>query len=107
MKTRLRNLWEVLRSTFWLVPALMTLVAAALSFALIALDEAVRDQMLEQAGWVWAGVPEGGRELLSTVAGSMITVAGVVFSITIVALSLASSQFGPRLLGNFIRDTGN
>jgi uncharacterized membrane protein len=107
MKTRLRNLWEVLRSTFWLVPALMTLVAAALSFALIALDEAVRDRVLEQAGWIWAGGPEGARELLSTVAGSMITVAGVVFSITIVALSLASSQFGPRLLGNFIRDTGN
>jgi uncharacterized membrane protein len=107
MKTRLRNLWEVLRSTFWLVPALMTLVAAALSFALIALDQAVRDRVLEQAGWIWAGGPEGARELLSTVAGSMITVAGVVFSITIVALSLASSQFGPRLLRNFIRDTGN
>jgi len=41
------------------------------------------------------------------VAGSIITVAGVVFSITIVALSLASSQFGPRLLRNFMCDTGN
>jgi len=39
-------------------------------------------------------------------AGSMITTAGVVFSITIVVLSLTSYQFGPRLLGNFIRDTG-
>lgn len=36
----------------------------------------------------------------------MITTAGVVFSITIVVLSLTSSQFGPRLLGNFMRDTG-
>jgi uncharacterized membrane protein len=107
MKTRLRNLWEVLRSTFWIVPALMTMAAVALSFGLIALDETVRDRVLEDVGWLWAGGPEGARALLSTVAGSMITVAGVVFSITIVALSLASSQFGPRLLRNFVRDTGN
>ena len=32
---------------------------------------------------------------------------GVAFSITIVALTLASSQFGPRLLRNFVRDFGN
>jgi uncharacterized membrane protein len=37
----------------------------------------------------------------------MITVAGVTFSITIVALTLASQQFGPRLLRNFLRDLGN
>jgi uncharacterized membrane protein len=107
MNTRLRNLWETLRSTFWVVPALMTLVAAALSFALVTLDEAVQDRVLEHLGWFWVGGPEGARALLSTVAGSMITVAGVVFSVTIVALSLASSQFGPRLLRNFMRDTGN
>ncbi len=51
--------------------------------------------------------PEGAMTLLSTIAGSMITIAGVVFSITIVALTLASGQFGPRLLGNFMRDRGN
>ena len=51
--------------------------------------------------------PEGAMTLLSTIAGSMITIAGVVFSITIVALTLASAQFGPRLLGNFLRDRGN
>ena len=45
--------------------------------------------------------------MLSTIAGSMITVAGVTFSITIVALTLASQQFGPRLLRSFLRDLGN
>ena len=49
----------------------------------------------------------GARALLSTVGGSVITVAGVVFSITIAALTQASSQFGPRLLRNFMRDVGN
>jgi uncharacterized membrane protein len=51
--------------------------------------------------------PESAMTLLSTIAGSMITIAGVVFSITIVVLTLASSQFGPRLLGNFLRDRAN
>jgi uncharacterized membrane protein len=107
MKTKLLKLWDSLRATFWLVPTLMAIMAIGLSFAMVALDEAVGNRVLEKVGWVWAGGPEGARGLLSTVAGSMITVAGVVFSITIVALSLASSQYGPRLLRNFVRDKGN
>jgi uncharacterized membrane protein len=67
----------------------------------------MQDEVIRHLGWIWAGRPEGARALLSTVAGSMITVAGVEFSITIMALSLASSQFGPRLLRNFMRDRGN
>ena len=107
MTTRLRTLAEALHATFWVIPVLMTLAAITLSFVLVTLDEAVREPTLAQVGWLWNGGPEGARALLSTVAGSMITVAGVVFSVTIVALSLASSQFGPRLLRNFMRDTGN
>jgi uncharacterized membrane protein len=49
----------------------------------------------------------GSRGMLSTIAGSMITVAGVVFSITIVSLSLASSQYSSRVLRNFMRDRTN
>ncbi len=62
---------------------------------------------IESFEWFTFKTPEGARSLLSTVAGSMITVAGVVFSILIVALTLASGQFGPRLLENFMRDRGN
>jgi uncharacterized membrane protein len=53
---------------------------------------------------LYAGGAVGARALLSTVAGSMVTVAGLGFSITIVALVLASTQFGPRLLTLFMRD---
>jgi uncharacterized membrane protein len=62
---------------------------------------------IDEVGWIYSGGPEGAREVLSTIASSMITVAGVVFSITIVALTLASQQFGPRLLYSFMRDRGN
>lgn len=106
MKTRLTNFFDRLRSTYWFLPALMVVAVVVLSIVTIKLDRLLR---IEAAGvWgIYAGGPEGARTLLSAVAGSMITVAGVIFSITIVALSLASSQFGPRLLSNFMRDTVN
>ncbi|MGE3539031.1 MAG: DUF2254 domain-containing protein [Candidatus Tectimicrobiota bacterium] len=107
MKTRWLALWDTLRSSFWLVPALMSLAAVALSIALVALDGAIQDKVLRNIGWIWIGGAEGARSLLEAVASSMITVAGVVFSITMVALTMASAQFGPRLLRNFMRDTGN
>lgn len=84
----------------------MALVTVGLSFATLAIDWTIRQKRIEEAGWLWAGGPDGARELLSTIAGSMITVTGVVFSITIVVLALASSQFGPRLLRTFLRDRG-
>jgi len=43
----------------------------------------------------------------STIAGSMISVAAVTFSITMVAVTSAAGQYGPRLIGNFMRDRGN
>lgn len=49
-----------------------------------------------------AASPEGARSLLATIAGSAITVAGLIFSITMVVLTMASAQFGPRLLRNFM-----
>jgi uncharacterized membrane protein len=107
MSARLQNLWEQLRANFWFVPTLMTAGALLLAFAMINLDQAVRDAAISQLGWTYTRGPEGARALLSTVAGSVITVASVTFSITITALTLASSQFGPRLLRSFLRDSGN
>ena len=108
MKVHLLKYWDRLRSGFWFVPGLMTIAAIALAFVAVALDEsvAVADWMVEQS-WAYTGGAEGASLVLSTIAGSMITIAGVVFSMTLVALSLASSQLGPRLLRNFMRDTRN
>lgn len=107
MRLKLINMWERLRASFWFVPTLMAGGATLLSFLMLALDAAVQSSTIPLASWAYVGSPEGARALLSTVAGSIITVAGVVFSITITALTLASSQFGPRLLRNFLRDAGN
>src|SRR5665811_2008020 len=102
---RILRFWESLRSGFWFLPSLMAAGAVGLAFGTVALDQAVPDKWLQNVGWVYAGGAEGASAVLQTIAGSMITIAGVVFSLTLVALSLASSQFGPGLLRNFMRDT--
>ena len=108
VKARLRNLWEKLRTSFWFVPTLMAAASAGLAFGTIRLDGSVLGRtVVASLGFLWSGGADGARSLLSTVASSMITVAGTVFSITIAALTLASGQFGPRLLRNFTRDLGN
>ncbi len=107
MTTRLSYLWSTLRGSFWLLPALLTVAAVGLSFATVAIDRAAGSEGRPLFGWTYRGGPDGARGVLSTVAASMMTVAGVVFSITVLALSLASQQFGPRLIRNFTRDRGN
>lgn len=104
MKTKLINFWIYLRATFWFVPALMILLAIIFAFNLVTFDRALGSFSLRFYGFTYSVSPEGARAVLSTIAGSMMTVAGVTFSITIVVLNLASSQFGPRLLRNFMQD---
>lgn len=107
MKALLLKVWDRLRSSFWFLPAAMACFAAALALSAVAVDEAVGDDWLQRLGWSYSGGAEGASLLLGTVAGSMIAIAGTVFSMTLVAMSLASSQLGPRLLRNFMRDTAN
>ena len=107
MKSKVLAIWDAVRSSFWFVPAAMVVGAMALAWLTTILDEQFATAQLAGIEWIYSGSAEGARSMLSTVAGSMLTVAGLTFSITIAALTLASSQFGPRLLRNFMRDTGN
>jgi len=82
-------------------------MAVAMAVGAVAFDSARAEGWLKRWTWIYSGGAEGASKLLGTVAGSMIAIAGTVFSMTLVALSLASSQLGPRLLRNFMRDTTN
>ena len=106
MKTKIIIFLELLRGSFWFIPALMICAAMVIAFCMVALDRQLSIDSLRFYGFMYATSPEGARAVLSAIAGSMMTVAGVIFSITIVALNLASSQFGPRLLRNFMEDQG-
>lgn len=105
--TKLQQMWQDVRSSFWFLPGLIVLSAIALAAALIELEPRFGRTLSE--GWprLFGASAAGARSLLSTVASSMITVAGVVFSITIVALSLTSSQYTSRVLRNFMDDRVN
>ncbi len=107
MRARLIKLMFDLRASYWFVPSIMALMAILLGAVMISLDASATAPLLDRLGWYQKAKPDGAREMLSTIAGSMITVAGVVFSITIVAIAYASSQYGPRILTNFMSDRGN
>jgi uncharacterized membrane protein len=105
MNIKLSNLREYLRASLWFVPVLMSAVAIGAAFLMLHLDRVLdTEDNFASNLWFYAGGSENAREILSTIASSMIQVAGVVFSITVVVLSLSSSQFGPRLLRTFMKD---
>lgn len=103
---RFRLAWESVRSSYWFLPSLMGVASAGAAIGMLALDRRVGTRWLAGLGWLYSGDASGARDVLSTVAGSMITVAGVIFSIIMVVLPLATQQYGPRLIRNFLRDPG-
>jgi uncharacterized membrane protein len=107
MKAKILSLWESIHTSFWFLPGVIAVTAVALAYGMVWLDQSISVKARQLGSVLYPGGPEGARQVLSTVAGSIITVAGVTFSITIAALTLASSQFGPRLLRNFMADKGN
>jgi uncharacterized membrane protein len=107
MRTKLSKLLDSLHSSFWFIPSLMVFLAIGLSLLTIHIDQNSNTEIIGNLGWAYTLGPNGSRAILSAIAGSMVSVATTAFSITIVALQLASSQFGPRLLRNFMQDTGN
>lgn len=108
MRARMGSWRLIIRESLWLIPTVITLLAVVLAIGLVGLDRTLRfDQRPDLPWWIFGGGPEGTRAVLSTIAGTTITVTGVVFSITIVALQLASSQFSPLVLRIFRADRGN
>lgn len=92
-----------LRNSLWFVPGLWVIGAGLLAFVTTWID-ARTPELGRDLPLVFGGGPDGARSVLSSIAASTITVAGVTFSVTIVALQLASSQFSPRVLRDFMRD---
>ena len=77
-----------------------------LSFVMVEVDVWIGIDLRTKPGWFLTFGPEGARAILGAIASSMITVAGLTFSLTMLTLQLASSQFGPRLLRSFLRELG-
>lgn len=94
--------WSELKATFWLIPVLIIISSILLSISLVYIDGRIH---LSQDGigrFFFVNSSDSARSILSTISAAMMGVAGTVFSITLVVLTLASSQFGPRLIKNFM-----
>ncbi|WP_406817524.1 DUF2254 domain-containing protein [Mycobacterium sp. M23085] len=97
---------EALRTNLWLVPAIETAAISLLFYVTYTADRAAYYGHIQFPEWVLNGTADTARVILTTIAAAIITVIGIVFSITIVVLTLASTQFGPRMLRNCVRDVG-
>ena len=104
MMTKLRVWWQALQESFWFVPSLIVAGSIALALALIEADATGSQQWMAHWPRLFGANAVGARVILSTIAGSMMTVVGITFSMTLVTLALASSQYSSRILRTFMRD---
>ncbi|MEM8854054.1 MAG: DUF2254 domain-containing protein [Pseudomonadota bacterium] len=107
MRAKILKALTGLRHNYWFWPSLLTLVAIVLGSVLPLVDGRVGTGWMEATGFGRPVQVDGARAILTTIAGAVLGVAGVSFSITIVAVSFASGNYGPRLIGNFMRDRIN
>lgn len=104
-RRRLSSFTEAVASRLWPIPAAALVVGVALGVMLPELDRAVDEQLPPTvADWVFSGGVDAARAVLTTISGSLITATSLTFSLTVVALQLASSQASPRLLRMFAAD---
>lgn len=105
MKVAFLKLYDRLSVNLWFIPSITLMLAIGLSILTLELDYRLDFELPKGAGfWSRTGDLDAAREILSIIAGSMITITSITFSITIVSLQLASSQYGPRLIRNFMAD---
>jgi uncharacterized membrane protein len=101
---RLKHLWSNLRASFWFLPTLIVAFSTVLALGLIEVDSSRNRDWMDDWPRLFGVSAAGARGMLATIAGSMTTVVGVTFSMTLVALTLASSQYTSRVLRNFMSD---
>lgn len=102
-----RSAWYSIRGSLWFVPGLLFLFSVFAALGLVQVDTWLDVRELARVPKAFSAGPEGARQILSVIASSTITIAGVIFSVTIVTLSLAAAQYSPRVLRGFMRDRLN
>ncbi|MGI4863478.1 MAG: DUF2254 domain-containing protein [Janthinobacterium lividum] len=105
--SRLQRWWLDLNSSLWFVPSLMVLAAVLAAYGLVHLDDSIGHDWTKRHPLLFGAGADGARGMLTAIAGSMITVAGLIFSLTLSTLAQVSSQYTSRLLRNFMRSRSN
>lgn len=92
------NVWQRIWQPFWTLPLLIVVLAVVVGSVMPQVDDALAGRL----PLVFESGPDGARSVLSTIASAMISVTGLVFSVTMVVLQLASSSYTPRLMSGFL-----
>jgi uncharacterized membrane protein len=106
MRLRLRSAVERLRSSFFFVPMLGVIGAVVLAVFGLAVDRRLDAEGVDLPLGLVATV-DSARSLLSTIAGATISFAGIAFSVSLLIIQLASSQYSPRVVHTLFRDPFN
>jgi uncharacterized membrane protein len=104
MTAKLRAAWARLLDSLWFVPSVVGLAGVVLAIAMVELSARVDQDALARFPRVFGASADSSRSLLSAIGASVITVAGVTFSLTMVAVTQASGQYTSRILRTFMRD---
>jgi uncharacterized membrane protein len=107
MLNRFVNFWIDLRASLWFVPGLMIAASIALSLLLVEVDSTIGNDWTSRYPLLFGVGVDGSRGMLTAIASSMLTVAALVFTLTLNAVNQASGQFTPRIFRNFLRDRAN
>jgi uncharacterized membrane protein len=107
MHTILKTFFLRVRQSYWFWPSVLAVAALFAGWGMVSLDAAWANAWIRETELMRPMGVDGARQLLATVAGAILSVAGVAFSVTIVAVSFASANYGPRLIGNFMSDRTN
>jgi uncharacterized membrane protein len=102
----IRLIWNRLQTSIWFIPSVLALAGLVLAVLLVNLD-----LRTDFSAWAWLDTfkigTAGVRQVLSVTTGAMMTITGVVFSISVVTLTLAANQFGAKILRNYLSDSHN
>lgn len=104
MWQRILNRLEMLRTSYWFVPGVLLVGGVVASQVVLMLDHALEPKKLEAIWWIPELEAGPAQTVLIAVAGAAISLATLVFSITLIVLTLTAGQFGPRLMRRFMRD---
>ncbi len=103
---RISGLAERMRVSLFFVPTAFVVAAVALGLLAVELDDRV-DITGDIPFTGVAGTVDSARAVLSTIAGATITFAGIAFSVSLLTIQLASSQYSPRIVHGIFRDSFN
>jgi uncharacterized membrane protein len=93
-----------LRADLWRVPFVLCLAAVLLFVVTIEVDRAAARGAVTLPEWISIGGPDDARAILGAMLTAVSTVLALIFSVALLVLSMAVSQFGPRILYRFVRD---